>query len=202
MQTQVSCHLEHNQVVVMTLNLEDVGQSHHSCFKFWRITCQTQTNDDFILLPGQRDDEIKEKRTECEKSKVRGRAGEQRNVSTYCRGWWEGPLICCCYWLPAAHSSYTFPLRIHKTQPYTHNFWIMESVPVCHVRMKMMSNMFFNLKNNLTVQQKGWWAGIIRKNIIPCVMSPSTGHHQYVNTHWKILNNLCIQSYTLKLFSS
>lgn len=36
-------HLEHDQVVVMPLYLEDVDQSRHSGFEIWRITCETQT---------------------------------------------------------------------------------------------------------------------------------------------------------------
>lgn len=40
-------HLEHNQVVVMSLYLEDVWQSGHPRFEIGRITCRAQTRDDF-----------------------------------------------------------------------------------------------------------------------------------------------------------
>lgn len=35
---KVDAHLEHHQVVVVPLYLQDAGQSHHSCFEIWRIT--------------------------------------------------------------------------------------------------------------------------------------------------------------------
>lgn len=38
------------------------------------LPAKQKQNDDFILLTGQRDDEIKEKRTECEKIKVQRQA--------------------------------------------------------------------------------------------------------------------------------
>lgn len=118
-------HLEHDQVVVMPLYLEDVGQSHHPCFEIWRINCKTQMRDDLMFHLKQ-----------SGQSAWTGRGAE--------RFYWPSRLMrgSAALLLAAASGSqflYLSTEERHETHPHVH--WIL----ACHVDIKVILNTFFNL---------------------------------------------------------
>lgn len=65
---------------------------------------------------------------------------------------------------------------------------LCREILVSHVMIKVIVNIFglnlftFFLKNNLTMKQKRASELASLENVIPFIMSPSTGCHQYYNT--------------------
>lgn len=86
-------HLEHNQVVVMPLDLEDVRQGCHSRFEIGRVTWKNTKR--VIIASFVWNEQIKKKRVMREGEEAKRKDG-QRNVSTHCQGWREGLLLCHC----------------------------------------------------------------------------------------------------------
>lgn len=146
----------------MPLYLEDVGQRCHSCFEIWRISCKTQTNDDFIFHLEHGDDEFKEKRKECEKAK--------------CKDGWrsrEGFLLTIkvdervhCLGVAGGCQRLTFPILLHwaethKTQLYISSIVQRDFSESCDdliiVNIFGLNLFTFFLKNNLTMKQTLSW---------------------------------------------
>lgn len=128
-------HLEHDQVVVMSLYLEDVGQSHHPCFEIWRINCKTQMRDDLIFRLKQ--------------SGQSARTG--RGAECF---YWPSRLMrgSAALLLAAASGSqflYLSTEERHETHPHVH--WIL----ACRVDIKVILNMFLTL-NFLFYSCKRW----------------------------------------------
>lgn len=126
-------HLEHNQVVIMPLYLEDVGESCHSCFKIWRITCKGKN----------------EKKKLSEKAKYRDKPTRIDASLPYCQGWWEDPLLWHCRRLPAAHTSCISPLK----RKYS---WV-------HFLATSRDNSTVSLLSPTRIATKvGWWGGTVQ----------------------------------------
>lgn len=149
---KVGAHLEHHQVVVMPLYLEDAGQSHHSCFEIWRITWKRgkQAMMSSFTWDGS-----------MTTSKKRADGG---GVSPYCQGWWGGPLLWRYRRLPAVHISCTSPLSRDTKHAVRNTFIKQIKLQRKISQFSTFSVRFFPSWTHWQWRQVDCWAGNIIKH--------------------------------------